>query len=209
MAMFAGPREGGALHFTVQHRQSCFNDLAKQQLGGVGQIRRQQFAQRPADMLLCREANKVGHELVDAHKPQRRVKHQQAHRGSCIQAGQLRRLPDKQRLGLLALGDVFEIDRHTAIGFVIDPERVEFQHASLAAEFTLKLYWLTSSANGVINQKPVLEFVRQHLPQGFSDHIVQTGFGGEGRVDFDVAKIQRFAFELFDDAKAFIDGFQA
>jgi len=102
-----------------------------------------------------------------------------------------------------------QVDGHTPVCFVSNPKGIEFKDASLGTEFTLNPYRFAGSADGVINVYPFLEFVRQDLPQGLAEHPLQTGLRSEGRIDFNIAKIQRIAFNFFDDAKAFVDGFKA
>ena len=107
--------------------------------------------------------------------------------------------------GPVAFGNVFEADTHAVSGCVLDPKRMQFQHAPLRNQATLELDRLAGLEHSVVGQQPFLGFVWKHFAHCSPDHAAKAGLQLERRVGFDIAKVQwlaRFALNLLDDAEA-------
>ena len=104
--------------------------------------------------------------------------------------------------------DVLENDRDATKRFGFQPENVELEHPIGGCEVAFEADRHAGSDDRVVCCEPVLGDARRHLSDGLADHVAQAGLNLEGRIGFEVAKIQwraLLALHLLDDAKALVD----
>ena len=92
-------------------------------------------------------------------------------------------------LGFPAMADIREDYANPAVGFIIDAECEQIEHAPLGDEFAFESDSLASANDSVIGVEPFLRLPRKRLPDGLANDIADTRLGDESWICGQMAKI--------------------
>src|SRR5690606_6916419 len=102
-------------------------------------------------------------------------------------------------------------DADVPIRAVLDAKRVHLQHAPQVLEQAFRPRAFARVEYLAVDTDPVLGVFGNDLAHRLADHVAQAGMSRESGVGDDIAKVRRLArrtADAFDDAEAFVDGFE-